>query len=253
MVRSYCVHRLSAQSQHATLGQASASVLCMLRRLERLRYLRQHGKAAILYDVALEMASLQRANIHFLTLINSLPVDYRLRWFLVTRKHVDVCNAASQDVSVTDLPNRANAIVGAVPTPMLSQEQIWLSFNGSGVFDAKEIEITCANERRLTLDNCFDESSLTNNWPVYEPSPKHRLEEYQRNGLRVSAMDLSVVDAQAALLVAEEHESDRFALVRGKFYRFVLTNPAGRAPVFHGFRVEAGELTPALLRALLGQ
>jgi hypothetical protein len=223
----------------------------MLRRLERLRQLRQHKKANILYDEAIEGLSLERTNGHFLALINSLPADYRQRWFLATKNHVDLCKDHPLDVDATDLPERERTISGAVPHAMLSKDSTWLSFNGSGVFDGGQIEITCQAEQPLTVDNCYDELSLTRSWPVYEPSPKHRLEEYQRNGVRVSPMDLSIEDAQAALLVAEERGDDRFALVRGKFYRFVLTNTGAVAATYHGFRIESGELAPDVLQVLL--
>jgi len=250
MPKEYCLHSVSAQSQHATLPHARAALICMLGRLEKLRPMLQRGHARVMYDELLEQKSLEHSQRNFLGLVNTLPKDVRLRWFVAIKNHAQVSRVEQIEAVIEDFPSRASRTTGQVPVDFISEHHVWMSFSGTTTFDSMRVEITHHLAAPVVVSNCSNESSLTQDWPVYEPSPKHRLEEYQRNGVSVSAMDLTQSDAQAALLVSLEFEGSKYVEVRGKIYRFIPTNPSGAPPTFHGFRVNSN-LIPQQVFALL--
>lgn len=251
MSQRFCLHQLSAQKQHAAVEQAQAAVTCMLRRLERLSPLIQNKLVEVLYDRGLEGQSLETSNRNFLGLVNTLSPDYRRRWFIAVKNYATPSESERIDVSVKDIPDRVAQVDGLAPNDFISEHHSWLSFVGTPVFDCARVEISYEEVRRqVEVGNYCDEASLVRSWPVYEASPKHRLEEYQRNGLRVSAMDLSSPDAQAALTIALEIDGSRYAVVRGKIYRFLPTNSGHVPPTFHGFRVRTEDIPENVLKVL---
>jgi hypothetical protein len=247
---TYCLHHLSVQEQHFTLAQAQTSVLCMLSRLERLRPLLQRKRARVIYDHRVEIGSLERSARNFLGLVNTLSSDLRVRWFIAVKNHTHKPEADRISVAINDFPEWLAHICGTVPEEFVAHQHTWLSFGGTQVFDSLRIEISTQSTALTILANCSNEQSLVNEWPIYEPSSKHRLDEYLRNGVIVSAMDLSVTDAQAALLVAEEFEGSRYVAVRGKIYRFIPTSAASIPPIFHGFRLD-DRLVPEGVRRII--
>ncbi len=252
MVSQYCLHVNSAQRQSMTTEQVRATIRCMIYRLELLRPLIGCGRTFLVYDESLEMQSIESSGKNILGSVNSLSTDDRTRWFLATKTFARRSTSDQVAVGMQDLPSRSLTFNGVAPLEFVSTVSAWMSFSGTALFCAERIEVSCPSTGAVVVRNCFDESSLTRDWPEYEPSPKHRLDEYVRCGVRVSAMDLTKEDAQAALLVAKEYEGSRYALVRGKIYRFIATNPGGVRPVFHGFRVES-KLVPQPVFAMLEQ
>jgi hypothetical protein len=251
MHRTYCLHNLSARSQHATADDARAALKSMLNRLERLRPLVQRKRAVVLYDSMLEAQSIEQSNRNILGLVNTLPRDDRVRWFIAVKNHADSASPAVVPVTVTDVPDRRSELPGVAPEEFVSEQNSWLSFNGTTVFDSPQIEVKRTAEMLVkAIPNVVDLPSLERDWPVYVRSPKHRIEEYTQGGMIVSAMDLSDVDAHQALLVSLEAEGGRYAFVRGKFYRFVATGGIAAPPTFHGFRVRDFDV-PAEVRQYL--
>ncbi len=250
-MRQYCLHNLSVDSQHPTQPHAHSALLCVLSRLEKLRPLVNHGLARIFYDQQIESRSLETSNRNILALVNSLEPDLRTRWFIATKNHTQLSPAPTRNIDVRDLPARRSVRNGDVPDDFVSSDEMWISFAGTAVFDSPQLEVSSPGSAPIPVENCADEITLTRNWPIYQPSPKHRLEEYERKGDVVSAMDLTVADANRALLIAVEHENtDRYAVVRGKVYRFLRTNPGSSPPVFHGFRVDERFIKPDVRRLL---
>lgn len=250
MASQYCLHHVSARCQHPTEALAQDAVRDMLLRLETLRPLIERHRTAVLYDVQLDYSSIERTGRNLLALVNSMPRDDRLRWFLAVKKHALVSRGNRHELRVHDLPTRSGREDGSAPADFLSDVHVWLSFPGTTVFDAQQIEVVYGDAVTISVSNCTGHASLVRNWPLYERSPKHGLRDYQERGLLVSAMDLSDVDAQAALLVSHELGGNRYATVRGKVYRFIPTNSVAIPPTFHGFRVDRRNIAPNVVRLI---
>ena len=236
MVTQYCLHRVSAQGHFATVAQSQAALGCMLSRIDRLRPLLEKGLARLLCDRMVNMATLDASGKNIAALAN-MSRDFAQRWFLAMKNRAALYDGNEIAVTAVDLPNRASTVTGLVPSQLVRQDYVWMSFRGTGAFDSLEVEVAAPGVLPLKLGNCFDEASLIRSWPVYERSPKHRLEEYQRNGVVVSPMDLSDADAQAALTVAQAFGGSLYAEVRSKIYRFLPTSAGSIPPTYHGFRV----------------
>lgn len=224
----------------------------MLSRLDTLRPLLQRNRAILLYDAWLEACSLERNNRNFLALVNSLPRDARVRWFSAVKKLAKPPEGEAVDVAARDLPDRRGTIVGGAARDFVGRECVWLSFIGTEVFDVRQVEVTLPDVTAVVIANCVDGESLVRGWPKYEASPKHRLEEYRVGGVEVSEMDLAPEDAQAALLVSVPFEGSRYVAVRGKVYRFIITQEGGERPIYHGYRL-GDRFVPPQAQALLDE
>ncbi|HEV2227534.1 MAG TPA: hypothetical protein VGR86_01140 [Steroidobacteraceae bacterium] len=184
--------------------------------------------------------------------MNSLPRDARVRWFSAVKKLAKPPEGEAVEVAARDLPDRRATIEGGAALDFVSHECVWLSFVGTVVFDAPQVELTLPDATAMVIPNCADGESLQRGWPTYEASPKHRLEEYCRGGVEVSEMDLPPEDAQAALLVSLPYGGARYVAVRGKVYRFMVTHEGGARPIYHGHRL-ADRFVPPPVRALLDE
>ncbi|MGD9817167.1 MAG: hypothetical protein AB7V04_00560 [Desulfomonilaceae bacterium] len=201
---------------------ATEILLCMIKRLERLQPLIRSGKLTLLYDSMVGTKSLENSKKDILlSTINSLPTDIKTRWFIAIKSMAQISNSSDMNVELQDFHKDDSKFTATVPSDFVSQNNMWLSFSGTEFFKAKCIKASIDENQLILLRNCSSMETMVQDWPKYEPSPKHRLEEYSRGGEHVSPMDLLQNDAQAALLVAIDFNGSKYSQVRGKIYRFV--------------------------------
>lgn len=253
MLGNYCLHRLSVHRQAMNYDQARNFLLCMIKRLERLQPLITSGKLTLMYDSMIETNSLEHTGVNlFLSTVNSLPPDERTRWFFAIKSLGKSSNDSDLNVKLQDFHKEDSTFTGTVPSDFVSQNNMWLSFPGSEFFKAKCVKASIDDNEQTLLRSCSNMETMVQNWPKYEASPKHRLEEYTRGGEHISPMDLLQDDAQAALLVAIDFNGSKYSQVRGKIYKFVPTNLRAQPPTFHGFRLENKSVPQAVFEMLEG-
>ncbi|WGY68627.1 hypothetical protein KEC55_01090 [Burkholderia cepacia] len=182
--------------------------------------------------------------------LNWIHPQQRRQWYLFTKSRARKASANLTSVSAS-AANSKDSITGEISEDLLDPKKHWLSFGMTGVFDSDVVTIQPDQGASIDVLNASTAEGCDKWFPRFEASPKHGGKEYVRaSGDTVAVMDLDDEHAQRALLVSIEDGKNRYATVKGRFYRFVPTRPDSAPPLYHGFQVSEKEVPAEILKLL---
>ncbi len=252
MVQHFYINPLSMNGQCHTYAECKKSLSQFLEMADYCRGPVSTGQLKIYYDPRLERRSLKEGEEFSKTIGKLADPDLSRLWYIFTRKSEKLDWESGVDISVHCNTSKKEIVCGEVHKKLPGKDNQWISLSGDPVFDKCALQATPQGRQAVSISNASSRLSLSDCLPKYEPNTKHRKEDYYLGGNVVSAMPLDDEQAQRILLLSVDANgsSDRWSWHDGRkeYYRFKLTHPGKN--IFHGFRVQEGEVPADVIRKL---
>lgn len=245
-----CIGPLSAARHCKSREEVQAAFDAMIGCFNVLLPALSVGAAQLIYDSTTDDQSLHSDAANMADQLNWIQPQQRKQWYLFTKNRARKASANLISVSASS-ENSKSSITGEISEDLLDPKKHWLSFGMTSVFDSDVVTIQPDQGASIEMLNSSTTTGCDKWFPRFEASPKHGGKEYVRaSGDPVAVMDLDDQRAQLALLDSIEDGKNRYATVKGRFYRFVPTRPDSAPPLYHGFQVSEKEVPAEILKLL---